>query len=75
MKKFYLFFFLLISAIVFFLTLLSTGIKTTKFNSFITQKISQNNKEINLSLNIIKFKLDIKKLSLFLETNNPHNLQ
>ena len=68
MKKF-----LLISAtVVFFATLLATtGIKTTKFNSFITQKISQNNKEINLSLNIIKFKLDIKKLSLFLETNNP----
>ncbi len=73
MKKFLLIFFLLISAIVvFFVTLLATtGIKTTKFNSFITQKISQNNKEINLSLNIIKFKLDIKKLSLFLETNNP----
>ena len=73
MKKFLLIFFLLISAIVvFFATLLATtGIKTTKFNSFITQKISQNNKEINLSLNIIKFKLDIKKLSLFLETNNP----
>ena len=73
MKKFLLIFFLLISAIVvFFATLLATtGIKTTKFNSFITQKISQNNKEINLSLNFIKFKLDIKKLSLFLETNNP----
>ena len=73
MKKFLIIFFLLISAIVvFFATLLATtGIKTTKFNSFITQKISQNNKEINLSLNIIKFKLDIKKLSLFLETNSP----
>ena len=46
MKKFLLIFFLLISAIVvFFATLLATtGIKTTKFNSFIKQKISQNNK-------------------------------
>ena len=63
-----LFFFILIS----FLTILSTtGIETKKFNDLISNKIYQTNSEFNLRLNKIKFKIDIKKLSLFLQTNNP----
>ena len=53
--------------------LLSTiGINTKKFNNLITEKIEQSNKDINLNLNKINFKLDIKELSLFLETQNPN---
>ena len=60
-------FFLLISSIV----ILSTfGIETDKFNNLISEKASQSN-NIKLKLNKIKFKLDFKDLSLFLETKNP----
>jgi len=48
------------------------GIETKKFNNFISQKINDNNKDINLELDTIKFKLDVKNLSLFLETKNPN---
>ena len=53
-------------------TILSTkGFETNKLNSLITKKIEENNEHINLSLNKIKFKFDIKALSLFLDTKNP----
>ena len=59
---------------LFFLTLiiiLSTiGIKTDKFNNYISEKVSQTN-NIDLKLKKIKFKLDPKELSLFLETKDP----
>ena len=52
-------------------TILSTiGIQTKKFNRLITDKISQT-KNVNLILDTIKFKLNPKELSLFLETQNP----
>ena len=41
------------------------------FNNLISQKINSSNKNIKLNINTIKFKLDIKEISLFLETNNP----
>lgn len=47
------------------------GFETNKLNSLITKKIEENNEHINLSLNKIKFKFDIKALSLFLDTKNP----
>ena len=57
--------------IIFFIitiTILSTaGIETDKFNKLITEKID-NTKKIKLDLKKINFKLDIKQLSLFLET-------
>jgi len=63
-----LFFFFSILSIV----ILSTfGIETNKFNNLISQKINQTNNNINLKLNTIKFKLDIKAISLFLETIDP----
>ena len=59
--------FLLISLI---LILSSIGIETNKFNKLISEKVSQT-RNINLELETIKFKLDPKELSLFLETQNP----
>tara|TARA_B100000941_G_scaffold289121_1_gene267399 strand:+ start:1105 stop:3276 length:2172 start_codon:yes stop_codon:yes gene_type:complete len=53
------------------LIILSTvGIKTNKFNNLISSKASQNN-NISLKLEKIKFKLNLKELNLFLETNKP----
>ena len=63
--------------IVFLLTLgliiiLSTlGIETSRFNNFATKQISQFDKDLNLRLNTIKFKLDIREISLFLLTEKP----
>ena len=71
MKK--IFFNFIIGIFLLFLSLiviLSTfGIETNKFNNLITEKVSQS-KDIKLKLNEIKFKLDFKELSLFLETKN-----
>ena len=62
-------------SLLFFIILLTTlstiGIKTNKFNEFIKEKTSEKGK-INLELKSIKFKIDPKKLSLFLETENPN---
>jgi len=74
MKKFFL---TLIVTILFFLTLfiiiLSTkGYETNKFNIFITEKVLEKNPEVSLELDKIKFKFDIKDMSLFLETKNPN---
>ncbi len=73
MKKiFNIFILFLIISIISFLGILSTyGIQTGKFNNLISQKIYDNNNNIKTKLNDIKFKLDIKELSLFLETKNP----
>ena len=65
----------LILVIVFFiLTLIillaTVGIETDKFNKLISNNLNQS-KNINLDLNTIQFKLDPKKLNLFLETKNP----
>ena len=56
--------------ILLLITLTTLGIETNKFNKLITDKVSQR-KNINLDLNEIKFKIDLKELSLFLETQNP----
>ena len=63
---------LILSALVLLLIFLSTtGIETKRFNNLITKKIKASNADIDLDLNTIKFKLDIKEISLFLEANNP----
>ena len=60
--------FLLFSALI---ILLSTiGIETNRFNKLISDKASDS-KNINLNLETIKFKINIKDLSLFLETQKP----
>ena len=72
MKKIIINFFLLIFIFVFSLAVvLSTlGLETNKFNKLISEKAAQS-KNINLKLETIKFKIDLKELSLFLETSNP----
>ena len=68
------------SIILFFLLasltlILSTiGFETDRFNKFISNKITEKNKNISLKLEKIKFKFDIKDFDLFLETNNPRLL-
>ena len=62
--------FVIISFISLIVILSTIGIETNKFNRLIAEKISQE-KNINLELETIKFKINPKKLSLFLETQNP----
>ena len=72
MKKIIIQFFLFL-AILFIsvIIILSTvGVETNKFNNFISNKASQT-KNINLKLNTIKFKVNPRELSLFLETKSP----
>ena len=68
--------FTLILLIIFLITslitvLISTGVETSKFNNLISKKIEENNQNISLEFEKIKFKFDIKNFSLFLNTNNP----
>ena len=63
-----LFIVIIFAAIIIMLS--TVGIETNKFNSLISNKASQT-KNINLELNTIKFKINPKELSLFLETQNP----
>ena len=65
-------FLLLIFILIVLAVILSTiGIETNKLNNLIINKVNNTKKNINLSLNSIKFKLDPKELSLFIETQNP----
>ena len=60
--------FLIVSLIV---VLSTTGIETNKLNNLISKKIKENNKNIFFKFEKIKFKFDVKDISLFVETNNP----
>ncbi len=61
----------ILALIIILLAILATkGIETNKFNKLISDKASQT-KNIILKLETIKFKIDPKELSLFLETENP----
>ena len=60
--------FLLISLIIILATI---GFETDKFNNVISEKAEENNKNISLKLEKVKFKFDIKDLNLFVETTNP----
>ena len=73
MKKIFLYFGLLTIFFIFLtLTILSTvGLETNKFNNLVYNKINQSTNDIKLDLNKIKFKIDIKKIGLFLETKEP----
>lgn len=73
MKKFLLsiiitFFFILIIIIS---ILSTTGYQTEKFNKIISDKVNKIDNNISLQLEKIKFKFDLKNLSLFLETQDP----
>ena len=65
--------FVVTSLIILILILSTIGIETNKFNKLITEKTSKE-KNINLKLETIKFKINPKKISLFLETQNPEIL-
>ena len=72
MKKFFsnsiLFIFFVLILLI---TILSTiGVETNRFNTIISKKINEKNKNINIKLTTVKFKLDVKEISLFLETNS-----
>ena len=63
---------ILIFLLVSLMLVLSTiGFETDRFNKFISDKITENNKDTSLKLEKIKFKFDIRDINLFLETNNP----
>ncbi len=73
MKKisFYFITIFLVITLSLILILATVGIETKKFNNFIENKINESNSFLKLKLNNINFKIDIKELSLFLETPNP----
>ena len=59
-------------ALIIFLSILSTiGIESNRFNNLITKKISNANNNLNIKLSSIKYKFDVKEVSLFLETIEP----
>ena len=72
MKKIIINFILLIiiSLLTLIIILSTVGLETDKFNKLISTKVSHSN-NMNLKLNTIKFKVNLKELSLFLETQNP----
>ena len=65
-----LFLFLFTVFVILIISLSTFGIQTDKFNNLISNKASQS-KNIDLVLETIKFKIDPKKFSLFLETESP----
>jgi hypothetical protein len=67
-KLLFLISFILITLVI---LLSSVGIETSRLNNLISNKIIESNNNINLELTVIKFKLDIKKARLFVETKNP----
>ena len=73
MKKifFSILIFIFLSVISFVIILSTFGIETNKFNNLISQKINDSDNNINIELSTIKFKIDLKELSLFLETKDP----
>ena len=66
-----IFFLFLLSLTILAILLSTIGYETKRFNKIISEKIEENNQDISIKLNKIKFKLDIKKLSLFIETQKP----
>jgi len=73
MKKIiYLFFFTIISLIIFIAIYLSTvGLETSKFNNIIISEIKKKEPNIKVSLNKIKIKFDLEKFQLYFTTFKP----
>ena len=69
---FYSIFFILLflfSIAIFYLS--TAGFETSKFNNLIIKEIKKKDAKIDLNLEKIKIKFDIKKIQLFLSTNKP----
>ena len=63
---------ILISLIILFIVYLSAvGLETTRFNNVIINEIKKKEPNIQLSLGKIKIKFDIKKIQIYLSTENP----
>ena len=45
--------------------------KQKRFNDILSENINKSNNNINFKFNTIKFKIDLKQIGLFLETNKP----
>ena len=71
-KILYSIFLISISLIVFFTIYLSSvGVETSKFNNIIINEIKKKDPSIQISLNKIKIKFDIKKIQIYLSTFEP----
>ena len=70
-RIFYIFLFILIFLLIISFLILSTiGINTSRFNEVISLKVAKA-KNLQLEFKTITFKLHLKELSLFLETDKP----
>ena len=66
---------ILILLIILFTVYLSTvGIETSRFNNIIISEIKKKEPNVQLSLDKIKIKFDIKKIQIYLSTVNPYIL-
>ena len=71
-KIIYSFFLISLSIIFFSIIYLSTiGVETSKFNNIIISEIKKKDPSIQLSLDKIKIKFDIKKIQIYLSTVEP----
>ena len=66
----YIFLSLFLFLVLFVLILSTRGLETDRFNKLISNKIAKS-KNIELQLQTINFKLDLREFSLFIETQNP----
>ncbi len=63
---------IIVSLITLIIIILSTtGYETDKFNNLIENNIKKQNQSFLINLKKVKFKIDIKNISLFIETKNP----
>jgi hypothetical protein len=73
MKKIIYFFFLitlsLFVSLIIYLSII--GIETSKFNKIIINEVKKKEPDIKLSFNKLKIKFDIKKIQIYISTNNP----
>ena len=66
--KFFIITILILSFFVVFLNFY--GIETKRFNNLVESEIKNFNSNINVSLNKIKIKFDLRSLNLYFETTN-----
>ena len=65
---FFIFIFFFTGTIIFLSTV---GFETSKFNNLIVKEVKKKDYNIDINLEKIKIKLDLKKIQLSLSTNNP----
>jgi len=71
-RALYSIFLILTSALILVVIYLSiAGVETSKFNNIIINEIKKKDPRIQLSLNKIKIKFDIKKIQIYLSTTDP----